>query len=66
MRYDNDPRVVSIDGDTYWLPNGKTRWTIRREGGEWNAYNQDGDFCKDASRMGSADEAIAAVVGDPQ
>lgn len=64
--YSNDPRVVRISDSEYWLPDGGTRWRVRFEGGGWQAYDQYDQFCEDASRMATADEAIAALIGEPQ
>ena len=61
---DYGPRVVRISADEYWLPDGAQRWRICRERDVWVAYDQYGQLSSAVGWKDTAEEAIAAVIGD--
>lgn len=64
--YQDDRRVQQVSGTEYWLPDQDGRWTVVRVNGMWNSYNQDGTYVEECSGKASANDAIRAIIGDPQ
>lgn len=73
-RYSSDPRVVFNGDGTATIPDSPANgdWTVRERFGEWIADNPEQGFLHDTvnadhpARFGTCDEAIFAIVGDPQ
>jgi hypothetical protein len=66
MTYARDQRVAQVTASEYRLLDGSGVWTILRENSLWNAYDQAGMYCPDASAKTTPEEAIAAVIGNPR
>lgn len=73
-RYSNDPRVVFNDDGTATIPDQPTNgdWTVRESGDSWIAENPEQGFLHSTinadypERFRTRDQAIFAIVGEPQ
>lgn len=65
--YSHDRRVVPLNGGaSFQVPHGNHHWIVRQENGVWNTYTHWGALCEEASNKATADDAIHAVIGDPE
>lgn len=69
-RYQHDSRVTRISDTEYLLTTDTPHlWSIRLEGGVWNAYPGREDWVyrdEDISGKADADDVIRALIGEPQ
>jgi hypothetical protein len=64
--FKNDLRVQRVSDTEYHLPDDGGHWTVQLEDGQWNAYDQVSVGYDGASSKTTADDAIRAIIGDPQ
>ncbi len=66
--YANDQRVIRLGDDEFAVgTDSGYLWTVRRSGGGWAAFvGDDPEPFADAAGLGSADDVIRKLIGDPR